>query len=216
MAAIATRLMLGEKLRDIGVKRQRIPHIGVKEVVLPFNMFPEVDPVLGPEMRSTGEVLGMASTFDLAYFKSQEAAGGPLPLNGTVFISVADKDKPEIVEICRKFAELGFKIKATNGTCKFLQKYNVPCELSYKIHEHQRPNIADEIKSRAIDLIVNTPMGKDGAFDDAYIRKAAIKFKVPYITTVSAAKAAVQGISGARMGRSGVKSLQQYHQEIGI
>ncbi len=215
MARIATRLMLGERLQDIGLRPQHIPHTGVKEVVLPFNMFPEVDPVLGPEMRSTGEVLGMASTFALAYFKSQEAAGGPLPLKGTVFISVIDKEKPGILDTARRFAELGFGIKATQGTYQLLKENGVPCELSHKISDHQRPNVVDEIKSRQIDLVINTPKGKTSAADDAYIRKAAIKYKVPYVTTTSAARAAVAGIAAARAGRSEVKALQSYHQDIG-
>lgn len=214
MAAIATRLMLGQRLRDMNLRRRHIPHTGVKEVVLPFNMFPEVDPVLGPEMRSTGEVLGMAPSFALAYFKSQEAAGGPLPLKGTVFISVIDKDKPTILETARRFAELGFRLKATNGTCKFFQAHGVPCEPSFKISEHQRPNVVDEIKSKQIDLVINTPQGKTSSADDGYIRKAAIKFKVPYVTTTSAARAAVTGIAAARTGKAGVKSLQSYHQDI--
>ena len=215
MARIATQLMLGAKLRDLKLQRKKIPHVGVKEVVLPFNMFPEVDPVLGPEMRSTGEVLGMAPTFGLAYFKSQEAALSPLPQKGTVFISVTDKDKPAILDTARKFQELGFQIKATNGTHKFLNQQGVKAELSYKIHEHQRPNIADEIKSSAIDLIINTPIGKASASDDAYIRKAAIKYKVPYMTTAAAAHAAVVGIAECRAGKASVKSLQSYHRDIG-
>ncbi len=214
MARIATQLMLGAKLKDLKLQRKKIPHVGVKEVVLPFNMFPEVDPVLGPEMRSTGEVLGMAPTFGLAYFKSQEAALSPLPQNGTVFISVTDKDKQAILDTARKFQELGFRIKATNGTHKFLTQQGVQAELSFKIHEHQRPNIADEIKSKEIDLIINTPMGKAGATDDGYIRKAAVKYKVPYMTTTAAAHAAVLGISECRTGKAGVKSLQSYHREI--
>ena len=215
MARIATRLMLGASLRELGLKQRRIPHFGVKEVVLPFNMFPEVDPVLGPEMRSTGEVLGMATTFDLAYFKSQEAAGGPLPLKGTVLISVHDKDKPVVLEVARRFAELGFRIKATTGTYGFLRREGVPCEHTFKILEHLRPNIADEINSKAIQLIINTPKGKASALDDAYIRKAAIKYHVPYVTTTAAARAAVAGIAAARAGRAGVKSLQSYHADIG-
>ena len=214
MASIATRLMLGQRLSDMGLRRRHIPHTGVKEVVLPFNMFPEVDPVLGPEMRSTGEVLGMAPSFDLAYFKSQEAAGSPLPLRGTVFISVTDKDKPFVLETARRFAELGFRLKATDGTFNFLQSQGVPCEVSFKISEHQRPNVADEIKSKQIDLIINTPRGKTSAEDGAYIRKAAIKYKVPYVTTTAAAKAAVAGIAAARTGKAGIKSLQSYHQDI--
>ncbi len=216
MARIATRLMLGASLKELGLKKHPIPHFGVKEVVLPFNMFPEVDPVLGPEMRSTGEVLGMATSFDLAYFKSQEAAGGPLPLKGTVLISVTDKDKPVVLDAARRFAELGFRIKATTGTYEFLRQKGVPCERSFKILEHQRPNIADEINSKAIDLIINTPKGKASALDDAYIRKAAIKYKVPYVTTTAAARAAVAGIAAARAGKASVKSLQSYHADIGI
>ncbi len=216
MARLATRLMLGARLCDLGIKRHPIPHVGVKEVVLPFNMFPEVDPVLGPEMRSTGEVLGMAGSFGLAYFKAQEAAGGPLPLQGTVLISVSDKEKPVILEPARKFAELGFRVRATLGTYEFLRRHGVPCERSFKMLEHQRPNIADEINSKTIDLIINTPKGKASALDDAYIRKAAIKYKVPYVTTTAAARAAVAGIAAARAGRAGVKSLQIYHREIGI
>ncbi|MHB9096372.1 MAG: carbamoyl-phosphate synthase large subunit [Syntrophales bacterium] len=214
MARIATQLMLGTKLRDLKLQHKTIPHIGVKEVVLPFNMFPEVDPVLGPEMRSTGEVLGMAPTFGLAYFKAQEAALSPLPLEGTVFISVTDNDKPFILEAARKFQELGFRIKATGGTCAFLRENGVKAELSYKVHEPSRPNIVDEIKSREIQLIINTPIGKMSATDDAYIRQAAIKYKIPYVTTTAAARASVVGIAEYRSGRAGVKSLQAYHQDI--
>jgi len=215
MARIATQLMLGTRLKDLQLRQKKIPHLGVKEVVLPFNMFPEVDPVLGPEMRSTGEVLGMAPSFGLAYFKSQEAALSALPQKGTVFISVTDKDKPAILDPAREFQKLGFRIKATSGTHKFLGDHGVKVELSYKIHEHQRPNIADEIKSREIDLIINTPAGKMSAQDDAYIRKAAIKYKVPYLTTTAAARASAQGIAECRAGKAAVKALQAYHRDIG-
>jgi carbamoyl-phosphate synthase large subunit len=214
MARIATQLMLGTRLSDLKLRAKRIPHVGIKEVVLPFNMFPEVDPVLGPEMRSTGEVLGLAASFGLAYFKAQEAAQPALPLQGTVFISVSEKDKLAIVEVARKFQDLGFRIKATNGTHNFLEKHGVKSERSYKIHELQRPNIADEIKSGEIDLVINTPIGKMGAFDDGYIRKAAIKHKIPYLTTTAAARASVLGIAECRRGRSPVRSLQEYHQDI--
>jgi carbamoyl-phosphate synthase large subunit len=214
MAALATRLMLGQSLRSLGLKHRTIPHFGVKEVVLPFNMFPEVDPILGPEMRSTGEVLGMAPTFELAYFRSQEAAGAPLPLQGAVFISVTDRDKPVVLETARKFAELGFRIKATDATFRFLQERGVPCERSFKIHEPQRPNVDDEIRSKMIDLVINTPIGKASAVDDAYIRKSAIRYKVPYLTTTAAARAAVLGIAAARAGKATIKSLQEYHRSI--
>jgi carbamoyl-phosphate synthase large subunit len=214
MARIATQLMLGTKLSDLNLKRQAIPHVGVKEVVLPFSMFPEVDPVLGPEMRSTGEVLGMAPSFGLAYFKAQEAALSPLPLGGTVFISVSDREKEAVLEAARNFQDLGFRIKATNGTHQFLRDHGVHADLSYKIHEHQRPNIADEIKSKEIHLIINTPSGKTSQFDDAYIRKAAVKYKIPFITTAAAARAAAVGITEFRAGRAEIKSLQSYHQDI--
>jgi carbamoyl-phosphate synthase large subunit len=214
MARIATQLMLGTKLSDLNLKRQAIPHVGVKEVVLPFSMFPEVDPVLGPEMRSTGEVLGMAPSFGLAYFKAQEAALSPLPLGGTVFISVSDREKEAVLEAARNFQDLGFRIKATNGTHQFLRENGVHADLSYKIHEHQRPNIADEIKSKEIHLIINTPSGKTSQFDDAYIRKAAVKYKIPFITTAAAARAAAVGITEFRAGRAEIKSLQSYHQDI--
>jgi carbamoyl-phosphate synthase large subunit len=214
MARIATRLMLGAKLADLGLQRKRIPHVGVKEVVLPFNMFPEVDPVLGPEMRSTGEVLGMAPSFGLAYFKAQEAAQPSLPLQGTVFISVTDRDKPAILDVARRFQELGFTLKATVGTCQFLQQHGLKAGLSYKLHEPQRPNILDEIKNKEIQLIINTPIGKASAHDDGYIRKAAIKYKVPYMTTIAAARASAQGIQEYRKGRASVRSLQSYHADI--
>ncbi len=215
MARIATHLMLGATLKEMGLRRKKIPHVGVKEVVLPFNMFPEVDPVLGPEMRSTGEVLGLAPTFGLAYFKAQEAAQPPLPAQGTVLISVTDADKPMLVDVARKFQELGFRLKATSGTCQYLQQHGIKAELSYKIHEHQRPNIVDEVKSRQIQLIINTPSGKRSQFDDAYIRQTAIRYKIPYVTTVAAARASVLGIAEFRSGRTGVKSLQSYHRDIG-
>jgi carbamoyl-phosphate synthase large subunit len=214
MARIATQLMLGARLRDLKLERRHIPHVGVKEVVLPFNMFPEVDPLLGPEMRSTGEVLGLAPSFGLAYFKAEEAAQPPLPLQGTVFISVTDKDKPLVLDTARRFQELGFRVKSTLGTHHFLQQHGVRAELSYKIREGQRPNVLDEIKSREIDLIINTPIGKQSQSDDTYIRKAAVKYKVPYITTPAAARASVVGIAECRAGHGGVKSLQSYHAEI--
>jgi carbamoyl-phosphate synthase large subunit len=214
MARLATQLMLGTRLQDLGLRHRAIPHVGVKEVVLPFNMFPEVDPVLGPEMRSTGEVLGLAPSFGLAYFKAQEAAQPALPLTGTAFISVADKDKPGIVEVARQFIEQGFRLTATTGTQAYLIQHGIDVELSRKVHEMQRPNIVDQIKSREIQLVINTPIGKASQTDDAYIRKTAIKYKVPYITTVAAARASALGIAAYRVGRSRVKSLQSYHQDI--
>jgi carbamoyl-phosphate synthase large subunit len=214
MARLATQLMMGARLKDLKLEKKVIPHVGVKEVVLPFNMFPEVDPVLGPEMRSTGEVLGMATSFGLAYFKAQEAAQPPLPTKGTVLISVADRDKAEILDVARKFKELGFRVKATNGTHAFFKQNGLEVELSSKLHELKRPDIVDEIKSMEIHLIINTPVGSQGKHDDAYIRQAAIKHKIPYVTTAAAARASVAGIAEYRLGRNGVQPLQQYHAAI--
>jgi len=210
MARIATQLMLGKKLADLGIMQKPIPHFGVKEAVFPFNMFPEVDPLLGPEMRSTGEVLGMASSFGMAYFKSQEAAGQRLPTEGAVLISIADRDKNRLLDIARPFAKLGFKILATGGTHEVLKANNIPSESILKLHEG-RPNIADAIKNGEIHLVINTPAGKLSEFDDSYIRKASIKHKIPYITTIAGAMAAAKGIEAYRKGRLKPKSLQEYH-----
>ncbi|MBU4200407.1 MAG: carbamoyl-phosphate synthase large subunit [Verrucomicrobia bacterium] len=213
MARIATLLMLGQKLSDMNLKPRKIPHFGVKEAVFPFNMFPEVDPLLGPEMRSTGEVLGMAESFGLAFFKAEEAAQPALPTEGTVLISVAEKDKAAIVPVAREFVRLGFAILATQGTRRFLATHDIKAELIGKLHEG-RPNIVDGIMNRDIQLVINTPAGKRSQDDDSYIRKAAIKYKVSYVTTAAAALASVKGIAACRKGRSGVKSLQSYHRDI--
>ncbi len=213
MASIATKLMMGKKLQDMGLAEKKIPHFGVKESVFPFNMFPEVDPLLGPEMRSTGEVLGLADSFGMAFYKAEEAAKQTLPDKGTALITVAGKDRPGVLGVAREFARLGFAIKATQGTHEFLAANGVKTDLILKLHEG-RPNIDDAIKNGQIQLVINTPIGKASQHDDSYIRKAAIKYKVPYITTIAAASAAVKGIAAFRKGRSGVKSLQEYHADI--
>ncbi len=213
MARVATQLMLGRSLADSGLAARTIPHYGVKEAVFPFPMFPEVDPLLGPEMRSTGEVLGMADSYGLAFFKAQEAAKSELPVEGTVLISVSQKDRPAVLEVAREFAVLGMKILATEGTHRFLQDQGIVCELVRKLHEG-RPNIVDGITNGEIKLVINTPAGKMSQYDDSYIRKTAIKYKVPHITTLAAARAAVLGIAERRKHRGQVKSLQQYHAEI--
>jgi carbamoyl-phosphate synthase large subunit len=213
MARIATQIMLGKKLLELGLGRKSFPHFGVKEAVFPFNMYHEVDPLLGPEMRSTGEVLGMAESFGLAFYKAQEAASQHLPLEGTVLITVADRDKPAVVEVARRFAELGFRIKATQGTRMLLEAHGIPSELILKMREG-RPNITDAIMDGEIQLIINTPRGKVGKADDAYIRQTAIKRKIPYITTLAAAVAAAKGIAAYRQGHGQVKSLQSYHADI--
>ncbi len=210
MAGLATRLMLGTKLGDLGLKPKTIPYFGVKEAVFPFNMFPEVDPLLGPEMRSTGEVLGMADSFGLAFAKAEEAAGQRLPLEGTVLITVAERDRELVLPAARAFSELGFTIRTTVGTHAFLAEHGIESDSILKLHEG-RPNIEDAIKNGEIQLVVNTPAGKSSEFDDSYIRKAAIRYKVPYITTTTAAKAAAEGIAARRAARGTVRSLQSYH-----
>ncbi|WP_429884513.1 carbamoyl-phosphate synthase large subunit [Geoalkalibacter halelectricus] len=210
MARLAVAAMLGRKLADQGLSRRLFGHFGVKEAVFPFGMFPEVDPVLGPEMRSTGEVLGMAGNYGLAYYKAQEAANSPLPLQGTVLITVAEHDRVGALEAARRFAELGFSLRATKGTQDFLRANGIEVEPILKMHEG-RPNIADAVKNGEIQLLVNTPIGKLSIHDDSYIRKAAIRYKVPYITTTAAAIAAAKGIAARCQGVAEVLSLQEYH-----
>ena len=196
------------------LKEQNIPNFGVKEAVFPFNMFQEVDPVLGPEMRSTGEVLGLSASYGEAFYKAQEATQTKLPLTGTVLISVSRKDKPEVVEIARSFAEDGFKIVATGTTYDLIRENGIEAEKVKKLYEG-RPNILDLITNGKIDLIVNTPVGKDSAHDDSYLRKAAIKGKIPYMTTMAAARATAKGIKYVKENGNGdVKSLQELHSEI--
>ena len=213
MARIATQLMLGKKLADLDIKPKSIPHYGVKEAVFPFNMFPEVDPLLGPEMRSTGEVLGMADSFGLAYYKAQEATQLVLPDKGAVLMTVSEADKPAVGEVARQLHQLGFEIIATNGTHRFLKECGIESRRILKMHEG-RPNIVDAIKNNEIQLVINTPSGKLSNHDDSYIRKNAIKFKIPYITTLAAALAAARGIAAKQRGHGQVKSLQSYHRDI--
>ena len=213
MARIATQVMLGKKLSELNLSTRAIPHFGVKEAVFPFNMFQEVDPVLGPEMRSTGEVLGLANSFGLAFYKAEEAAQQVLPAEGTVLITVEQKDKGGILSAAKKFQDLGFRIMATRGTQRYLADHGIDAQMILKMHEG-RPNIVDSIKNGEIQLIINSPSGRTSAYDDSYIRKSAIKFRVPYITTIAAADAAVKGIAAFRQGHGRAKSLQSYHRDI--
>ncbi len=212
MARLATQLIMGKKIKDLGLNHWKIPHYGVKESVFPFNMFPEVDPVLRPEMKSTGEVLGIADSFGMAYWKAQEAVNR-LPTEGTVLITVAETDRPAVIEIAAGFAKLGFRIKATEGTREFLASQGIASDPILKEHEG-RPNVTDAIKNKEIQLVINTPSGKLSRYDDSYIRKAAIRYRVPYITTLAAARAAVKGITAYREGKEEVKSLRSYHEDI--
>ena len=218
MVRLATEIMTapftGRKSPVPELRDKVIPHYGVKEAVFPFNMFQEVDPVLGPEMRSTGEVLGLSSSFGEAYYKAQEATQTRLPEEGTVLLSVCDRDKPELVQIAKDFYDLGFKILATGKSYEMIIDAGIPAKRIFKIYEG-RPNIADEIANGEIQLIINTPAGKTSAYDDSYIRKEAIKHRVPYITTMAAAKASAEGIKAAKHNTHiGVKSLQAFHDEI--
>ncbi|MCD7766181.1 MAG: carbamoyl-phosphate synthase large subunit, partial [Lachnospiraceae bacterium] len=211
---IITSELTGRPSPVPGLKEQNIPNYGVKEAVFPFNMFPEVDPILGPEMRSTGEVLGISASYGEAFYKAQEATQTRLPLEGTVLISVSRRDKPEVVEVARSFAEDGFKILATGTTYDLLTENGIEAEKVKKLYEG-RPNILDLITNGDIDLIVNTPVGKESVHDDSYLRKAAIKAKIPYMTTMAAARVTAQGIKYVKEhGNGEVKSLQEIHSEI--
>ena len=196
------------------LKEQVIPYYGVKEAVFPFNMFQEVDPVLGPEMRSTGEVLGLSPSYGEAFYKAQEATQSRLPLNGTVLISVNRKDKAEVIEVAKNFAEDGFRILATGNTCDLIREAGIEAEKVKKRFEG-RPNVQDLITNGDIQLVINSPVGKDSIYDDSYLRKTAIKAKVPYMTTIAAALATAKGIHSInKNGNSEVKSLQELHSQI--
>ena len=211
---IITEEITGRPSPVPALKEQAIPYYGVKEAVFPFNMFPEVDPILGPEMRSTGEVLGLSKSVGEAFFKAQEATQTKLPLGGTVLISVNRKDKAEVVDVAKIFNEAGFRIVATGNTCDLITAAGIPAEKVKKLYEG-RPNILDMITNGEIDLIVNSPIGADSVHDDSYLRKAAIKGKIPYMTTIAAARATAEGILYVqKAGRGEVHSLQSLHSMI--
>jgi len=212
IARIATQVMMGKKLSDFPeLNTMKIAFTGVKEAVFPFNMFPEVDPLLGPEMRATGEVMGAADSFELAFYKAQEAAGAKLPVKGNVLLTVSDKDKDSLLPLAKKIRELGFNIYATEGTSKFLNDNKITNTEIKKLHEG-RPNISDAIKNDDLQLIINTPVGKESKHDDSYIRMAAIQKKTPYVTSIAAAEASVAGIEAVKVkGKLIPKALQDYH-----
>ena len=213
IARIATYLMLGKKIKDFPeLKRHKLPYVGVKEAVFPFNMFPEVDPLLGPEMKATGEVMGIADTFGISFYKAQEAAGFELPMQGNILLTVADKDKAGLLPIARKIDKMGFSIYATGGTNRFLKEHSIGSMKIKKIHEG-RPNIVDAIKNKNIHLIINTPVGRDSKYDDSYIRIMAIQYKVPYITSIAAAQASIEGTEAVKKENILPKCLQEYHRE---
>ena len=214
IARIATFLMLGKKLKDFPeIKKIKAVFVGVKEAVFPFNMFPEVDPLLGPEMRATGEVMGIGDTFGAAFAKAQEAVGSKLPWAGTVLLTIAEKDKKLLLSIARELSRLGFKIRATTGTSAFLDKNHIVNTRIQKLHEG-RPNIADAIKNNELQLIINTPIGRDSKHDDSYVRMMAIQRKIPYVTSMAAAQATVEGIAAMKKGDQAPKSLQEHHKGL--
>ena len=211
---IITSELTGRPSPIPNMKERVIPYFGVKEAVFPFNMFQEVDPVLGPEMRSTGEVLGIAKTPGLAFYKAEEGAQATLPISGTALISVNNKDKFEVVSVARALYSTGFKLMATGGTCDLIEQAGIPVKRVKKLYEG-RPNILDYMTNGKIQLIINSPIGKESAHDDSYLRKSAIKYKIPYITTMAAAKAAAEGIARVKSHYKGsVRSLQEWHSLI--
>jgi carbamoyl-phosphate synthase large subunit len=214
LASLAARVMVGEMLDDIGFTDEIVPpYVSVKEAVFPFNKFAGTDPVLGPEMRSTGEVMGISDSFGSAFAKSQLAASNGLPLEGVVLITVIDSDKPTVTPIARRFHEMGFEIMATAGTAAYLRARGIPAQRVFKVHEG-RPNCLDMIVNRDVQLLVNTPMGKHAQLDDYLLRQAAIVNRVSYTTTMSAASAASDAILSLRSRRSRVQSLQEWQASI--
>jgi carbamoyl-phosphate synthase large subunit len=209
LVRIASALLLGRSLEELGITEDlKTLHVAVKESVLPFDRFPGIDPVLAPEMRSTGEVMGIGASFGEAFFKAEAAAGTPLPTSGTVFISVHDNDKEAILPVAKRLAGLGLRITATRGTAEFLWRNGVWADVLRKVHE-DHPNALDYLRHRKIDLFINTPLGQESQVDDYLIRDAAIAAGIPYTTTTSAALAAVEGIEARLAGHIFVRHLQE-------
>ncbi|MEE8326694.1 MAG: carbamoyl phosphate synthase large subunit, partial [candidate division NC10 bacterium] len=216
LAKLATRVMAGMTLEELGLTREpAVHHVAVKEAVLPFVKFPGVDAILGPEMKSTGEVMGIDRDFGRAFAKSQIAASGTLPLEGTVFLSVRDPDKPHLPPLGQAFAELGFHILATTGTARCLQDAGIPAERVYKVTEGVRPHIVDRMKNGEVVLVVNTPEGRASRLDSYSIRRTAITQGIPCFTTMAAANAAVEGIRALKTEGLQVKALQEYNGGVG-
>jgi carbamoyl-phosphate synthase large subunit len=210
LAALASRVMAGETLESLGLTKEARPqHIAVKEAVLPFEKFPGTDTILGPEMRSTGEVMGIDTDFGTAFAKAELAAGQRLPLSGTVFVSTSDRDKLGVVPVVKDLIELGFQVVATEGTKKALKEHGLDVELVLKLHEG-RPNVLDWIKNKQIQLIINTPSGQESRSDGRLIRRTTLAYKIPIITTIAGAKATAAAIRSLQSQPLGVKALQDY------
>ena len=213
MAKIAARVMAGEKVADFKLKQKKLNHVAVKEAVFPFNRFPGVDVLLGPEMRSTGEVMGIDADFGMAFAKSQIGTQSQLPQAGRVFISVKNQDKRGVIFVAKKLVDLGFQIVATKGTAKVLMNNGITVEIVNKVGEG-RPNVVDFIKNQKIDLIINTPSGGRTQVESSFIRKEAVIKSINYVTTLSGAEATVYAIERLKKFPIQVRSIQEYHQEI--
>ena len=212
LAKYAAQIMVGKTLPELGFTETVIPpHFSVKEAVFPWNRFPGIDIVLGPEMRSTGEVMGIDPDWGMAYAKSQTSAFNPLPTSGNVFLSVSDRDKPAAMAVARELVELGFQIYATGGTCDRLQAENIPCHRLYKLNEGRRPHVVDMMKNREIHFIINTPSGHAAREDEVTIRSGAVANKVSHCTNLAAAVASVKAIRSLKEKELTVKSIQEYH-----
>jgi len=214
LAKIATKVMVGCKLEDLGFTEEIEPkHLSVKESVFPFARFPGVDTMLGPEMKSTGEVMGVDSTFGMAFAKSQRAAGVNLPMDGNCFISVKDKHKRPILFIAKKLEELGFKILATTGTAKALRMNGIQVETIHKVSDHKHPNVVDLIVKGEMHLVINTPSSRTPRQDEVAIRSTSVAHNVPLCTTVSGASASVIAIDALKKEGISVKTIQEYAEE---
>jgi carbamoyl-phosphate synthase large subunit len=208
---LAAKIMAGKTLKELGFTKEIVPkHYSVKEAVFPFTKFPGVDIVLGPEMKSTGEVMGIDANMGIAYAKAQMAAQPPLPLQGNIFISVADSDKPKAADLARGYADLGFTLYATSGTAAVLEKAGVPVKKLFKVNEG-RPHALDMLKNGELALVINTPSGKAAREDEVKIRSTASSSRVPVMTTLRAARASLEGIRAMKAGGYAVKPLQEWH-----
>jgi carbamoyl-phosphate synthase large subunit len=211
LAKVAARVMVGRRLRDLGVTREVVPnHVSVKEAVFPFIKFPGVDTVLGPEMKSTGEVMGIDASFGVAFAKAQIAAGTALPTEGTAFVSVPDVDKESAVPVARRLVSCGLRLAATRGMAEVLHQAGLAVEVLRKVHEGS-PHVVDAIRAGEIALVINTPAGAESVRDAFPIRRAALECGVPYFTTLAAAAAAADGIEHLQTGTFAVRPLQSYH-----
>jgi carbamoyl-phosphate synthase large subunit len=215
LAKMAVRVMLGRKLAEFGLlKMKKIPFVSVKEAVLPFNKFPGVDTLLSPEMKSTGEVMGISGNFGESFYKATLAAGDSLPLSGTVLLSINSRSRGELLPEVRSLHDSGFTFMATEGTAQYYNDMGIPCGQVHKVSEG-RPNIIDLMKNKQVDMIINTPAGKVSKDDSYLIRQAAVRYHIPYMTTVAASRAAIRGLLEVKKNRDiFVKPIQEYHKEV--